>query len=78
MWFLIHYDPSTEKLVLLRPYGADQADIAQRDRLTLELELQRAAKKDQEVVLLSANDEAALRQTHRRYFETPAQLVRSR
>jgi hypothetical protein len=45
-------------------------------RLDLELDLNRRGI-DHEVVLLEAASEAALRRTHRRYFETPSQIVES-
>jgi hypothetical protein len=44
-------------------------------RLTLEIELNKR-RIDHEVVLLQADDENALRRTHRRYFEDLAELVK--
>ena len=45
-------------------------------RLNLELDLNRRGV-DHEVVLLEAENEDALRRTHRRYFETLRQLLQS-
>ena len=45
-------------------------------RLDVELALHRQ-QVDHEVVLLQAASEAALRRTHRRYFETASEIVRS-
>ena len=46
----------------------------ERSRLELEINLHRL-KIDDEVVLLEAENESGLRRTHRRYFESLAQIV---
>lgn len=68
MIFLIEYNRPSGKIVTSRTFGDTQRHIAQEMRLSLELDLNRSGI-DHEVVLLDAENEAALRRTHRRYFE---------
>lgn len=75
MQFLIEYDRDDGKIVSIRHYSDSDRSRAEVDRLKLELELRRLGK-EHEVVVLEANSEAALRKTHRRYFEDLAELVR--
>ena len=73
MILLIEYDRPTGRILSRREFSdTDHAD-AERARLALELELGRK-RMVREVVILQAESEAALRRTHRRYFETPQQL----
>ena len=56
----------------------DDVDRAETDDARLEIELDLHRKKiDHEVVLLEASSEQALRQTHRRYFEDPSEILKS-
>ena len=74
MLFLIEYDRADGQLVALTTFDDSRQRIAEQARLNLELELNRSGV-DREVVLLKAATEAAVRETHRRYFETGQQLV---
>jgi len=69
MIYLIDYDRRTGQLVVMRPFSDDEREAAQNARLELELSL-RGKSQGREVVLLEAADEAGLRRTHGRYFET--------
>lgn len=68
MLFLIEYDRDKGKVVELSRFSDSDRQVANSARLNLELELNRRGI-EHEVVLLEAEDEAALRRTHRRYFE---------
>jgi hypothetical protein len=72
--FLIHYDRAAGALVEIRSYTDDQRERANADRLSLEVQLNREGLA-REIVILEASDEAALRRTHRRYFEGLKQLT---
>jgi hypothetical protein len=74
MIFLLEYDRKLGKLRDFKSFN-DRAQ-AQRERLERELFLHRSLQPC-EVVLLEAADEATLRRTHKRYFNTPRQLVES-
>lgn len=76
MIFLVEYDRARGRLVQLRGFAGDRRRDAEIARLDLELSLHRA-NSDREVVLLDAEDEDALRITHRRYFESLGDLIRS-
>jgi hypothetical protein len=73
MIFLIEYDRRQGRLVSLKLFAESKRRSAERARLKLELRLNALGTKH-EVVLLEAASEAALRQTHRRYFETLSEL----
>ncbi len=68
MIFLIQYDRKAGQLVSIQRYADDQRFLADQVRLSLELDLVRRGEKD-EVALLDAASEEAVRKTHRRYFE---------
>jgi len=68
MIFLIQYDRKAGQLVSIQRYADDERFLADRVRLSLELDLVRRGEKD-EVALLDAASEEAVRKTHRRYFE---------
>jgi len=68
MIFLIEYDRTQGRIVKSRQFEDLQRGEAEDARLQTELELNRG-KIDHEVVLLEAASEAAMRKTHRRYFE---------
>jgi hypothetical protein len=76
MIFLIQYDRSAGKLVDLRSFEDVERAKAAEERLALELELNRKTI-SHEIVLLEAADEAALRKTHRRYFERLEELAKT-
>ena len=68
MLFLIQYDRGAGRIVEIQRFDDGQQDQADSVRLGLEMDLVRHRQKD-EVVLLEAATEEALRKTHRRYFE---------
>lgn len=72
MIFLLQYDRSRGKLVEMRTFK-DWKE-AYEARLDLELRLNRPGIRN-EVVLLEAPDEAALRRTHGRYFYSVTELA---
>jgi len=74
MLFLIEYDRAKGKVVELSRFSESERQAANSARLNLELELNRRGV-EHEVVLLEAEDEAALRRTHRRYFEDLLELA---
>jgi len=74
MLFLIQYDRRAGQIVKIQRFDDDQQDQANRVRLSQEMDLVRRRQKD-EVVLLEAATEEALRKTHRRYFEDLATLA---
>lgn len=74
MLFLIEYARSEGRIVSLKEFNHDDATVAAKFRLQLELDLNRRGI-EREVVLLEAENEDALRRTHRRYFETLTQLA---
>ncbi len=66
MTFVIEYDRATGTIELLRSFD----DRRQADDLRLKLGIRASADGlDREIVALDAESEAALRVTHRRYFE---------
>jgi len=76
MIFLIEYDRRRRHIVTFERY--DDAQRVAADARRLELELSRGRyDPNRELVLLQAKDEAALRQTHRRYFETAREIIES-
>lgn len=77
MIFLIEYKRSLGRIVTLEEFQDSERAEAEKIRLDIELSLSRKAV-DHEVVLLQAANEAALRRTHRRYFENPQELVKRR
>lgn len=74
MLFLIEYDRRRGLICSLRHWGDTDRLEASRARLELELKL-RSAGTEHEVVVLEAATEEALRKTHRRYFESVADLA---
>ena len=74
MLFLIEYDRSKGEIVTFRRFGDAESRTAEQARLEMELDLNRR-RVEREVVILEAENEEALRRTHRRYFEDLAQLV---
>ncbi len=74
MIFLVQYERRTAKLVRLNCFADDQRVAAEKARLDLELTLL-DCEIEQEIVLLEAESELALRRTHGRYFQTLAEIV---
>jgi len=74
MVFLIEYDRERGRIVSIRSFADSNGDRAEESRLQLELELNLKGVKN-EVVLLEAENEEALRRTHRRYFEDLTELA---
>jgi hypothetical protein len=76
MIFLIVYDRPAGRVESLRTFSDSDRRDAETVRLDTELDLNRR-RIDREVVLLEAETEAALRKTHRRYFEGVKELALS-
>lgn len=76
MIFLIEYNRSKGQIVTFKAFDSADRLVAENARLETELDLHRRGI-DHEVVLLEASSEQALRQTHRRYFEDPAEIMKS-
>ena len=76
MIFLIEFDRPSGTLVKFRKFPDSEREAARRERLDLELELNREGN-EHEVVILEAPNEEALRLTHGRYFKNPSELVRT-
>lgn len=74
MLFLIEYDLVHGTLVSNTAFNEKDRRRAEGVRLAREIELN-AEGVDREIVLLEADDEPSLRLTHRRYFESLAQLA---
>ncbi|HSV33692.1 MAG TPA: hypothetical protein VLH87_06175 [Pyrinomonadaceae bacterium] len=74
MIFLIEYDREPGRIVKLEAFNGSDRNRAEEARLNLELAL-RSKGIDNEVVLLDAANEEAVRRTHRRYFEDLHQLA---
>lgn len=75
MIFLIEYDRNQGRVITLREFDEAQQQEADEARLEMELALNRLGT-EREVVILEAASEAALRRTHRRYFEDLSELVK--
>ena len=74
MFFLIEYDRERGKIVTFHSFDDSEREEAEHSRLEKELELNRRGV-EHEVVILEAPTEAAVRRTHRRYFESLRELV---
>jgi hypothetical protein len=74
MVFLIEYARDQGRLVAIKAFEDHDSRSAENARLELELDLNSRGV-EHEVVLLEADNEEALRRTHRRYFETLSELV---
>lgn len=74
MIFLLQFDRSAHRLVRFERFDDSQRDDASRQRLALEIGASKDAL-DHEIVLLEAQGEPEIRQTHRRYFENVEELV---
>ena len=74
MVFLIQYDRNLGRIVTIDSFMDSERERAEELRLELELQLNLKGV-DDEVVLLEARSEKALRRTHRRYFEDLSELT---
>ena len=74
MIFLIQYNRKRREMVRFERFEDSERQIAYDIKFDLELRLNRESNRD-EVVILEASSEEAVRKTHRRYFETLEQLV---
>jgi hypothetical protein len=74
MLFLIEYERSNGKLITFRAFDDAERETAENTRLDMELGLNRRDV-GHEIVLLEAENEEALRRTHRRYFENLFELA---
>lgn len=74
MLFLIQYNRSESKLVEFQRFDDSERERAYDTKLALELRLNGQRIRD-EVVILEASSEEAVRRTHRRYFESLEQLL---
>lgn len=73
MLFLVEYDRAQGEIASLRVFDDAARRLAEESRLQLEIDLGHR-RIEHEVVLLQAASEAAVRQTHRRYFATLEEL----
>ena len=76
MIFLIEYDRPTGTRVTYQRFADSARKAAWNAKLEIELDLNRRGI-EHEVVLLEAEGEAAIRRTHRRYFEDLPTLLRT-
>ncbi len=76
MLFLIEYLRSEGRVITFKAFDDSERPSAEQERLEIDLDLSQR-KIDHEVVLLEAEDESALRKTHRRYFEDLSELAKS-
>ena len=76
MLFLIEYNREKGEIVTIRNFDESEKTEAEAARLELELDLRRSRVKH-EVVILDAINEAGVRRTHRRYFESLQELARA-
>ena len=74
MLFLIEYDRDQGRIVTFESFNDSDRGSAEESRLELELDLNLKGIGN-EVVLLEAATEEALRRTHRRYFENLIELT---
>jgi len=74
MIFLIEYNRKEGQIVSFETFNDSERHDAENSRLETELKLNRLGI-EHEVILLEAATEAALRRTHRRYFESLSELA---
>lgn len=75
MIFLIQYDRRAGRILSMESFGDEERGKAQELLLSLELK-QNQNGTNNEVVLLEAASEKALRLTHRHYFEDLSELLK--
>lgn len=76
MIFLIEYNPRSGERITYRKYDDSERRTAYDERLRIELDLNQRGIRH-EVVILEAENEAAVRRTHQRYFESLEETLRS-
>ena len=76
MLLLIDYDRRKGQIVKMEVYHDSERNRANQERLSLEIDHIRSGV-EREVVILEAASEAAVRSTHRRYFENWETLART-
>jgi len=76
MIFLIQYSRELGRIIRMDSFTDSDRKHAQEERLKLELNLSKNGV-DDEVVILEASSEEAVRRTHRRYFEDLHELMSS-
>ena len=76
MIFLIQYNRRAGQIVSFKIFDDTERSAAENVRLEIELDQNRRGI-EEEIVLLEAASEEAVRRTHRRYFEDPGQIVQS-
>lgn len=74
MIFLIEHNRNRGEIVTFETFDDTDRRKSEDARFEMELKLNRAGI-EHEVILLEAATEAALRRTHRRYFENLTQLA---
>lgn len=77
MLFLIEYDRRRGCIVTFRTFMESEREAADNQRIALELDRHREGTVN-EVVVLEASSENALRRTHRRYFEDVGEIAATR
>ena len=76
MLFLIEYNREKGEIVSMRRFDDSAKGEAEEARLQLELDRQRMGVNN-EIVILDAINEAGVRRTHRRYFESLHELAKA-
>jgi hypothetical protein len=76
MIFLIHYDRRGGVIKLFTPFADSRRSEAESLRARLEI-AESSVDTHSEIVLLEAESEADLRRTHRRYFSTASDLLKT-
>lgn len=71
MIFLLNYDRATRSLLTIEAYG--DRETASRAKVELEISMLGSARTN-EIVILEAEDEASLRETHSRYFSSLVEM----
>lgn len=74
MIYLIEYHRQAGRLISLKEFPEEEREVAESERLELELLLLRE-RAPHEVVVLEAESTPDLRHTHRRYFEELSSLT---
>jgi hypothetical protein len=74
MLFLIQYDRQLGRIIEIIHFDDANRQTAEDARLAMEIKLSREGKTN-EVVLLEASSEGALRKTHGRYFNDIRKLL---
>ena len=77
MIFLIEYNRPKGQLVDFQRFDDSRRQEAIGLRFKRELELHQNSVADHEVVLLEAENEEAIRKSHRRYFETLEEFLKT-